>query len=1016
MKSKIVLFMLLVGTLFMSVNADSLEYANDWVYEGDSSANCVVISSDGSYIAVGTSDGLYLLSGQGNLLWDYQTDYPIIDVSMTADANKIVAAGSRGYFGGGVAYFFNRVGEFLSSTEVSTGIPSVSYSPEGNYFGIVYTHGLGWNDVVALWGYDEQKWLWNDTFGRHETAAVSVSADGEYTAVGGAAMLGDGGLRFYDKSGGFLWEYSIDTAILSGDKYSVAISLDGEYIVAGNEDNDNLYFFNNQGFLWSYETGPVQGVSISADGNYLVAASSDKVFLFNCHKDSLRTIEIDNIKDVAISADGEIIVASTADGKVYTTPALTPFDAYPVVNNFDVSPHSLYIGDLFTISYTISDDIGLKQVELWRTNDINGEPDLEWPDNPKQTTLLSNQTTYSGSFTDDTLDVPGTYWYGLHVVDNSGDPEHWNDEQNSRTGGSPGDYGPLKVTVSVLDTIPPVITLIGEEVVNLYLGDSYTDAGATALDDVDGDITAKIVVVNPVDTSRVGTYVITYNVSDTAGNAAEEVIRTVIVSALFVANAGPDRVVFSGDTVSFDASSSYDPEGTELIYEWDFEDGEIAAGCQVTHRFRGAMNELKVYHVALTVQDAQEITATDTAQITVKPLEKPIEVFPSLPQPMPSNSFAKAVAYYNWVGVTENTQEDVYIISRISLEAQGFVSYLLSIWDNYSLSIGVPVWSKAVVAFWQPVEKIFVYPFGTWRDWNRSFDDGYFEGMAIGASDKMRLWAFNVEIIAGLAVPSWNGASAFFAPSSEAELIIDETPPDLIFVHLCSPGELRVYDSQDRVTGLINEVVKEEIPGSIYDEQSKVVAIFPPFNTYRYDVVGTDEGIYELDISFVENDKLAAFTAADISTSPNAVHQYTMDWEALSQGEEGATLQIDADGDSVFEKTIVSDNELIGEELTVAVEEQEKESNIPKAFALFQNYPNPFNPTTKIAFSLPKNSYVTLTVFNIPGQKVATLVDELRQAGNHQVIFNGANFPSGIYFYCLKTEGFSKTMKMLLIK
>lgn len=80
------------------------------------------------------------------------------------------------------------------------------------------------------------------------------------------------------------------------------------------------------------------------------------------------------------------------------------------------------------------------------------------------------------------------------------------------------------------DTTPPVITLLGEDPVNLYVGDTYEDAGATALDDVDGDITNSIVVVNPVDTSIAGTYTITYNVSDAAENPAEEVTRTVIVN------------------------------------------------------------------------------------------------------------------------------------------------------------------------------------------------------------------------------------------------------------------------------------------------------------------------------------------------------------------------------------------------------------------------------------------------------------------------------------------------------
>ncbi|MBK86659.1 MAG: hypothetical protein CMC86_05625, partial [Flavobacteriaceae bacterium] len=81
------------------------------------------------------------------------------------------------------------------------------------------------------------------------------------------------------------------------------------------------------------------------------------------------------------------------------------------------------------------------------------------------------------------------------------------------------------------DTTAPVITLTGDEVVELFFGDSYTDAGASASDDIDGDLTESIVVGgDTVDTLTVGTYVVTYNVSDAAGNPAIEVTRTVNVT------------------------------------------------------------------------------------------------------------------------------------------------------------------------------------------------------------------------------------------------------------------------------------------------------------------------------------------------------------------------------------------------------------------------------------------------------------------------------------------------------
>ena len=81
------------------------------------------------------------------------------------------------------------------------------------------------------------------------------------------------------------------------------------------------------------------------------------------------------------------------------------------------------------------------------------------------------------------------------------------------------------------DTTVPVITLEGESPVTLEVGSTYTDAGATANDNYDGDITDTIVIVNNVDSAVVGTYAVTYNVSDANGNAAAEVTRTVIIES-----------------------------------------------------------------------------------------------------------------------------------------------------------------------------------------------------------------------------------------------------------------------------------------------------------------------------------------------------------------------------------------------------------------------------------------------------------------------------------------------------
>jgi hypothetical protein len=91
-------------------------------------------------------------------------------------------------------------------------------------------------------------------------------------------------------------------------------------------------------------------------------------------------------------------------------------------------------------------------------------------------------------------------------------------------------------------------------------------------------------------------------------------------------------------------------------------------------------------------------------------------------------------------------------------------------------------------------------------------------------------------------------------------------------------------------------------------------------------------------------------------------------------------------------------------------------SSRPMVFELFQNYPNPFNPGTSIKYVLPKSAWVSLKVFNMLGEKIATLVEGIEDAGYHQVEWDASGQSSGVFYYRLKSDSFVETRKLVLLK
>lgn len=100
---------------------------------------------------------------------------------------------------------------------------------------------------------------------------------------------------------------------------------------------------------------------------------------------------------------------------------------------------------------------------------------------------------------------------------------------------------------------------------------------------------------------------------------------------------------------------------------------------------------------------------------------------------------------------------------------------------------------------------------------------------------------------------------------------------------------------------------------------------------------------------------------------------------------------------------------------SISVQNQE-EGDVPEEAYLKQNYPNPFNPTTKIIYEVPNSGQVKIMIYDRAGREVRTLLNEVKSTGTYELLFDGSNLASGIYYYSLQVEGSSVTKKMVLVK
>ncbi len=267
-------------------------------------------------------------------------------------------------------------------------------------------------------------------------------------------------------------------------------------------------------------------------------------------------------------------------GSTYTEQGATATDDV----DGDISANIIVGGDTvdtntvgtYVITYNVSDAAGNAATEVTRT--VNVTPDVTIP----VITLIGPSTvnlTVGDAYTDQgataTDNIDGDISANIVVGGDAVNPNTVGTYVVTYNVSDAAGNAAAEVTRTVnvaADTTAPVITLVGASTINLNVGDTYTEQGATATDNVDGDISANIVIGgDTVNTSAAGTYVVTYNVSDAAGNAATEVTRTVNVAADTTA---PVITLTGATTINLIVGDTYTEQGATAT---DNIDGDISA-------------------------------------------------------------------------------------------------------------------------------------------------------------------------------------------------------------------------------------------------------------------------------------------------------------------------------------------------------------------------------------------------------------------------------------------------------
>ena len=437
---------------------------------------------------------------------------------------------------------------------------------------------------------------------------VNVNAVGTYTVTYNVDDAAGNAATQVSRTVNVTADVTVPVITLLGDA-TVSLELGSSYTDAGATAVDNI-----DGTITS-SIVTVNPVNVNAVGTYTVTYNVDDA-AGNAATQVSRTVNVTaDVTVPVITRLGDATV-SLELGSTYTDAGATAtdnIDGTITSSIVTVNPVNVNAVGTYTVTYNVDDAAGNAATQVSRT--VNVTADVTVP----VITLLGDATVsleLGSSYTDagatavdnidgtitsniatvNTVDVNtvGTYSVTYDVSDQAGNTA----TQVTRT---------VNITA---DVTVPVITLLGDATVSLELGSTYTDAGATATDNIDGTITSSIVTVNTVDVDTVGTYSVTYNVSDAAGNSATQVTRTVTITA----DVTVPVITLVGDaTVSLELGSTYTDAGATAV---DNIDGTITSNIATVNTVD--VNTVGTYSVTYNVSDAAGNSATQvTRTVTI---------------------------------------------------------------------------------------------------------------------------------------------------------------------------------------------------------------------------------------------------------------------------------------------------------------------------------------------------------------------------------------------------------------